>query len=202
MDYLELMGYLASILVLISLSLVSIVKFRIINFMGAALFSTYGFLINAIPVGIVNGLIALIDLYYLFRIINKKEHFEILEVSPSNEYLLKFLNFYKNDLEKFYPCIYNLTLNDKKCLLILRNMKISGVFIGEVFENKMLIIVDYVTPEYRDFKNAKFLYDWLKKTYNISTFEIQTKNKEIKKYFKKIGFIELENNILQKKNEC
>ena len=54
---LEIIGYVASAIIAVSLSFSSIVKFRWTNLAGAASFATYGFLIGAIPVGILNSII-------------------------------------------------------------------------------------------------------------------------------------------------
>ena len=43
----------------------SILKLRVINLVGAALFTVYGLLIGAYPVAVMNLFIVLIDLYYL-----------------------------------------------------------------------------------------------------------------------------------------
>lgn len=67
-DWLEWLGYLASLIVLISLLMSSIVKLRWINLIGSALFSLYGFLIGALPVGIMNLGIVLINIYYLVKL--------------------------------------------------------------------------------------------------------------------------------------
>jgi len=65
----------------------SIVKFRWINLLGASTFSIYGFLIGALPIGILNGFIALIDIYFLYSTYSKKEVFQTLEVHADNKYL-------------------------------------------------------------------------------------------------------------------
>ena len=77
-DYLQWMGYVASVIIMVSMMMNSIIKFRWINCIGALLFSTYGFLINAYPVGVLNGIILLVDIYYLVQIYSKKETFELL----------------------------------------------------------------------------------------------------------------------------
>ena len=83
LNILQWVGYAASVIIMISLTLNSIVKFRWINLVGAAMFSTYGFLIKTYPVGVMNGLIVLIDIYYLWQIYTKKEIFEIIEISSA-----------------------------------------------------------------------------------------------------------------------
>ena len=71
----EIIGYSASALVAISLMMSSIVKLRVINLIGAALFTLYGLLIGAYPVAVLNFTIVLIDLYYLRDTIKSKVYF-------------------------------------------------------------------------------------------------------------------------------
>ena len=64
----ELLGYLGSVFVAISLMMTSIIKLRIINMMGAICFAVYGFTIHAMPVAVINSVLIVINLYYLGRI--------------------------------------------------------------------------------------------------------------------------------------
>lgn len=61
----ELLGYMASVFVAVSLMMRSLVKLRVINLVGAVLFTVYGLIIAAYPVAIVNGFIVLVNIYYL-----------------------------------------------------------------------------------------------------------------------------------------
>ncbi|TYB74510.1 uroporphyrinogen decarboxylase [Bizionia gelidisalsuginis] len=64
----EYVGYLASIMVLVSFILKDVVKLRRVNMVGCFLFVVYGFLIPSLRVGlpviIANGAIFLVNLYY------------------------------------------------------------------------------------------------------------------------------------------
>lgn len=64
----EWVGYLASVVVAISLMMSDIKKLRWLNLFGAMLFVAYGMVIQAYPVAAVNFFIVLIDLYYLIKI--------------------------------------------------------------------------------------------------------------------------------------
>ncbi|MCL1113475.1 MULTISPECIES: YgjV family protein [Shewanella] len=64
----EWVGYLASVVVAISLMMSDIKKLRWWNLIGAALFVAYGLAIDAIPVALVNFFIVLIDVYYLVKL--------------------------------------------------------------------------------------------------------------------------------------
>ncbi|BDY03488.1 hypothetical protein [Ferrimonas sp. YFM] len=61
-------GYAASIVVAISLTMADIKKLRWWNLLGAALFVLYGWAIAAYPVMLVNAFIVIIDAYYLVKI--------------------------------------------------------------------------------------------------------------------------------------
>ncbi|WP_171037104.1 YgjV family protein [Maribacter algarum] len=62
----EIVGYLASLFVLLSFFNKDIRKLRIINSIGCALFVAYGVMLPSIPVIITNVAILLVNGYYLF----------------------------------------------------------------------------------------------------------------------------------------
>ena len=66
-NQIEYIGYLASFLVAISFTLKNIVKLRVINSMGGLVFIAYGVAIDSVPVIITNGIITLINIYYLSK---------------------------------------------------------------------------------------------------------------------------------------
>jgi len=68
MDVVEIIGYAASIMVALSLTMKDMVKLRVINFIGCTLFVTYGAIIDAWPVVAANGFIACVNIYYLRKL--------------------------------------------------------------------------------------------------------------------------------------
>lgn len=62
----EIVGYLASLFVLLSFLNKDLRKLRIVNSVGCALFVTYGVLLGSIPVIITNVAILFVNGYYLF----------------------------------------------------------------------------------------------------------------------------------------
>ena len=66
-NFYELLGYSASVLVALSLSMRSLLKLRVINLTGALLFTIYGLMIGALPVAVLNLFIVLVNLYYLHQ---------------------------------------------------------------------------------------------------------------------------------------
>ena len=189
---LQWIGYIASVIVAVSLAINSIVKFRWINLIGAITFSIYGFLIGALPVGFLNGLIALIDVYYLIIIYNKKETFETLEIRAENKYLLRFLEFHNKEIQKFFPGFTYKPEMNTISFFILRNTAVAGLFLAHREDNNILKVgLDYVIPEYRDFKNGRYIYLRLRRKFiddGFDTVMATGKSNEYSKYLKKLGF--------------
>lgn len=187
----EWIGYLASLLILISLMLSSILKLRLVNLIGAAIFSFYGFYIGSLPVGIMNFAIAIANIYYLRQLYSYKERFDILEVNSDDNYLEKFIQHYQHDIQKFFPEFSQLYDSDI-ILLVLRDLNPAGAFVGTSKNDKELQIkLDYVTPQYRDCKLGKYIYTKFSnffKEKGYKTLTCETKIKTIQKYLKKMGF--------------
>lgn len=199
-NVIELIGYLASILVMFSLMMSSIIKLRIINFSGSVLFAIYGLLIKAYPVFLVNATIALINIYYLFKLF-KKDQFSKIEISnPAGDvYLKKFIDFYDTDIKKFFPN-YNLATLEN-AILIFRNASPVGFFAYKKNNDSIDIIIDYAAPNYRDFKNARFIFSELEKTWksdNIKIICARSFNSRHSKYLEKIGFAKKSDNLYVK----
>ncbi len=194
-NILEWIGYTASAIIAISMTMSSIVKFRLINLVGAALFSTYGFLIGSLPVALLNCFIVAVDIYYLAGIFSKKEVFETMRVRNDNKYLLRFLDFHKKEIRQFFPDFnYDPELNTLS-FFVLRDMSVAGLFLARREDTNILRVgLDYVIPEYRDFKNGKFIFHRLSDAFIAEGYAkiVSEGHTPIhKKYLKKIGFREV-----------
>ena len=62
----EWIGYLASLIILISYITKNITRLRVIGTIGCVLFVMYGVIIESWPLVITNGTIVFINLYYIF----------------------------------------------------------------------------------------------------------------------------------------
>jgi hypothetical protein len=159
LNQIEIIGYLGSILVAVSLMMKSLLRLRIINLFGALFFTTYGFLQGAYPVVFMNILIVCIDVYYLVQMWRQKDFFTFLEVSPKSEYLRAFVNFYHDDINEIIPSYTHQIDDSLLCFFILRNMVPAGLFIAKIEGDEARVKLDYVIPNYRDFQVARFIFE-------------------------------------------
>ncbi|MGE5400747.1 MAG: hypothetical protein ACM3S2_10105 [Ignavibacteriales bacterium] len=193
MNYYELIGYSASLLVALSLMMSNIWKLRWINLLGALIFSIYALLVKAYPVFAVNGFIAVVDIYYIVQLSKKKDYFAYIPVPNAGDlFLKKFLGFYKDDILRFFPDFSSDTLKDPQFIFILRNLIPVGLFVYETeAEGTINVKLDYVIPDYRDLKNAHYIYtphSDLVRNKGIHKFIAYSNVDEHKKYLTKVGF--------------
>lgn len=188
------MGYAASLIVLISLLMSSIIKLRFLNLFGSCVFSVYGFLIGALPVGLMNLMIAVINVYYLIKIYHSKEYFKLLPVEGHDQYVNVFLEFYREGILKFTKFHFDADSWDIS-FFVLRNMVPAGIFLASAYDAKTLKIeLDFVIPEYRDFEIGAFIYEKQKKFFiekGYSRLICTASNPDYVRYLKKMGFNEV-----------
>lgn len=195
MNYIEIIGYIGSALIAISLMMKNIFYLRRINLLGASTFAVYGLMTGTIPVFILNSFISLVDIYYILETKRKKEYFTLLPIEQKNGPLLKkFLSFYKKDIEHFFPNFNSSKIEEDKSFFILRNLIPVGLFAyKELSSTEILIELDYAIPDYRDLKNARFIYFAQSNHFNKNGYKVLKAESTIKahqKYLKKVGFSE------------
>jgi hypothetical protein len=201
--YLVWIGYFASAVIAVSMMMQSIVKFRWINLVGATAFASYGLLIGALPVFLLNAFIVSIDLFFLYRIYRKNHLFETLQVQGDSPYLLRFLEFHQREIQQFFPGFtYKPQLNTVS-FFVLRNMAVSGLFLAHSPQPGTLQVgLDYVIPEYRDYQNGKYVYHRLAEHFRNAGYErIIARGCSARhiRYLKKMGFVPLEGELFERK---
>lgn len=68
----EILGTIASIIVLLSFLMKGEIKIRIINIIGALIFVIYGMSINAFSVWFLNGTLCLVHIYKLMHLYKRR----------------------------------------------------------------------------------------------------------------------------------
>ena len=193
MIYYEIIGYLGSLLVALSLSMKNIRHLRRINFFGAFIFSVYGLLIGAYPVFVLNGYIAAIDIYFLIKMYNSNEDFKLVPVLDKKHiYLKEFLEFYSNNIALYFPNYNILNLTDLSCFFVLRDVRPVGLLIvEEKGGSEIEIHLDYAIPDYRDLKSGSYVFNSEMKYFKNKGYKtIITRSgvKKHQKYLLNIGF--------------
>ena len=156
----ELVGYLGSAFVVISLTRTSILKLRVFGLVGAAIFLIYSLIIAAYPIALVNAVIVGIHVFFLRGLLSKKsEFFTTLEVKGDSRYLDYFLRFHEEDIRTYREDFRFEPAEDQIRVFVLRDLVPAGLLIGRPCADHALEVeLDYVIPRYRDFRIAEYLF--------------------------------------------
>lgn len=155
---LELVGYLGSGLVIVSMLMTSVVRLRIINMIGSGIFTVYALLIHSYPTALMNLFLVGINLFYLIRMRNRSRTYDLLETVSCDEFLTYFLTFYEEDIHRYFPDFRQEDAGDCTAFVICCEQMPAGILMGHVREGEMEMLLYYSTPVYRDFSIGEFLY--------------------------------------------
>ncbi len=188
------LGYLASGLIALSLTMTSIVRLRLINLCGASLFAVYGLLIGAYPVVVLNCLTVTLNTIFLLRLLKDKAKFRLLAVSAQSPYLHYFLEHYEKDIRTYFSDFRLEEMEKLSGYYVLRDLQIVGVMLGRMEQEGVFRVqLDYVPPAYRDYKAGHFLFhesEAIFREMGVKRIETQTNNTAHARYLEKMGFVQ------------
>lgn len=184
----EAIGYIGSVLVLISMLMTSVVRLRTINTVGSLIFTGYALMIQSYPTAALNFSLALINIYNLVKLFRNKKDYSVVKLSSDDAFVTYFLNLYKADIEKFFPAFVRLDECDS-FYLVCRGTEAAGILLGKSGQDTIDVKIDYTTPVYRDCSVGKYLYRYLS-SQNLSKLLIENVSENHKPYLEKMGFVE------------
>ncbi|AUG99053.1 hypothetical protein CWC46_04005 [Prodigiosinella confusarubida] len=77
MSFLDVFGYIGTVVVALSFICKSILRLRLLNMIGATIITLYALTIRAYPVAVLDGLIVIINGYQLYLIYKSKKGIRI-----------------------------------------------------------------------------------------------------------------------------
>ncbi|HEX2153098.1 MAG TPA: hypothetical protein VHL52_03870 [Acidimicrobiia bacterium] len=158
MTWAEALGYLASLLVIASLTQTRILWLRVLSLSGSVVFTVYAVLIDAVPIVITNVVLFTINLWHLWKILGGREEFSLLALDFDSAYLRRFLEFHADDIAASQPDFSGMREGDT-VVMVLRDMVPTVVVVGRPSNGDFRVFLDYAIPSYRDFKGGKWLYE-------------------------------------------
>ncbi len=180
----EIIGYAGSALVLVSLLMTSIVKLRVINAIGCVVFSTYAFVIHSIPTALMNVALFVIDVFFLIKILSDKADFSCVNTSVSDPIVNHFCEQFSTDISQYFDLSQMQSAD--RVVVIFDNETVAGLLAGKSEGNRLKLIIDYTTQQYRDCKVGPYIYDVLSNSFNELVYA-GTNEKHVP-YCLKMGF--------------
>ncbi|MFF1531423.1 hypothetical protein [Cellulomonas sp. NPDC058312] len=163
MPVLEIIGWVGSALVVVSLMQARVLRFRWMNLAGSAIAAGYNAVVGIWPFAVMNAVIAVIDVYWLWRLTRERHDADVYQVVPvgaADHYLRHVVGVHAEDIARYYPSFRGAAEADGRwAYLVLRGDETVGVVVvRDAGDGVGEVELDYVTPRFRDFTPGEFVY--------------------------------------------
>jgi len=169
MPLLEIIGWIGSALVVVSLMQARVLRFRWMNFAGSVIAAGYNAWVGIWPFAVMNAVIAVIDAYWLWRLTRERHDADVYQVVPvgaGDRYLGHVLGVHATDIARYYPSFAGRAAgadgagaDSRWAYLVLRGDETVGmVVVRDAGDGVGEVELDYVTPRFRDFAPGEFVY--------------------------------------------
>lgn len=154
----EMIGYLGSILVVVSMLMSSVVKLRVINTIGSGIFAAYALMIHSYPTALMNACLVGINVYNLVRLNQKDRAYDLTEAATGDGLLGYLLDHYRADILTYFPGFAGAGEGDRAYVVFCGGDP-AGVLLGtDGGQGTLHVRLDYSTPTYRDCSIGAYLY--------------------------------------------
>lgn len=171
----------------------SVLRLRLINLVGAAVFTLYGVLISAWPVVLTNAAIVVINVYHLalmVRDLRRKGYFEVVAVPQDSPILARFVAFHRDEVARFEPDFPGLRVG-QLAWMILRDAVPVGAVVGERQDATLELLLDHVVPEHRDLTPGEVLYGRSGAFHDVGITRVRARASTPghRRYLERMGFV-------------
>lgn len=161
MNWLEVFGWIGSGVLVWSLLQTRILRLRILNLTGCIISVIYALLAGIWPILGLNAVLALINIFHLRKLTSQAANeaaYSVVALQPSDAYFQFLLTKHAADIAATHPGFAGVP-QDAEVYLILRVDETVGmVVLSQPSPGSAQILLDYVTPRFRDFSPGRYLF--------------------------------------------
>jgi len=163
MVWLDVLGWAGSALLVFSVMQARLLRLRSLNLLACLVLIVYNALLQIWPMVAMNVALSAINLYFLVQLLRDRHSdkaFEVLEVSPTDDYLRHVLRIHGGDILRFQPdFVWDGATPGHRSFLVLRGDETVGVvLLRDEGDGTAQVVLDYVTRRYRDFSPGEFVW--------------------------------------------
>ena len=160
--WLDILGWGGSTLLVFSLLQASVLRLRVLNLVACAILVVFNAVIEVWPMAAMNAVLTAINLWFIVQMLRQRHDaraFEVLEVSPADQYLRHVLRVHGADILAFNPeFVHDPSATDVDAFLVQKGDETVGVVLVREHGETAEVVLDYVTPRYRDFSPGEFVW--------------------------------------------
>lgn len=197
MTTLDLVGWAGSVLLVLSVLQARVVRFRVLNLIACAVLVAFNAVLGVWPMVAVNVVLCAINVWFLIALVRTRHDaatYEVIEVSPHDEYLRHVLRVHGADILRFNPAFVHDPFDGSTlAFLVQRGDETVGVVLVQAHGEVATIALDYVTPRFRDFSPGEFVWHRSDLLTGHGIRRVQTGPEQLGDYYRRVsGFERLE----------
>jgi hypothetical protein len=162
--WLDLLGWGGSALLVGSLLQVRVLRFRVLNLVACLTLIVFNGLLEIWPMVAMSVALSAVNVWIIVSLIrehNDEDAFEVLETKPDDSYLQHVLSVHAQDIARFQPDFDPSRIGHTSgsvAYLVQKGDETVGVVVIEIEGHTAFVLLDYVTPRYRDFSPGEFVW--------------------------------------------
>jgi hypothetical protein len=159
--WLDLLGWGGSALLVYSLLQASVLRLRVLNAIACVLLIVFNAMLEVWPMVGMNLVLVAINAWFIVQLLRDRHDesaFEVLEVGPADEYLRHTLRVHGADILTFNPAFVHDPSEANDAFLVQKGDETVGVVLLRKNGDSADVLLDYVTPRYRDLSPGEFVW--------------------------------------------
>jgi hypothetical protein len=160
--WLDILGWGGSALLVYSLLQSRVLRFRVLNLAACLILIVFNAFIGVWPMVGMNAVLCAINVWFIVRLLRDRHDeaaFQVLEVRNDDEYLRHVLRVHGADILRFNPdFVHDPSEQGQDAFLVQKGDETVGVVLLRAEGDTAHVLLDYVTPRFRDFSPGEFVW--------------------------------------------
>ena len=174
-----------------SLLQTSVLRLRILNAIACVILIVFNGALEVWPMVGMNAVLVAINAWFIVTMLRQRHDdtaFEVLQVAPDDEYLRHVLRVHGEDILRFNPDFVHDPGDTQDAFLVQKGDETVGVVLLRAEGSTANVLLDYVTPRYRDFSPGEFVWRRSGMLAERGIRRVVTPPSMVNAYYDRLGF--------------
>lgn len=191
MSWLDALGWAGSALLVFSLLQARVLRFRVLNTIACVVLVVFNAMIGVWPMVAMNTVLVCINAWFIVRLLRERHDeavFDVLRVGTGDDYLRHVLATHRDDILRFQPDFTEPHPGESAFIVIRGDETVGVVVLAREDDETARILLDYVTPRYRDFTPGEFVWRRSSLLEDLGVTRVVTPPTMVAAYYDRVGF--------------
>jgi hypothetical protein len=193
MNWLEVVGWAGSAVLVWSLLQTRLLRLRALNLVGCLVLIVYNGAAQVWPMVGLNVVLAVINVVHLAKLLTTRHDdrvYQVIRVGTDDEFLAHMLRVHGADIGRFNPAFrWDPQAPDRVAFLVARGDEVVGVMLIHLLgDGTANVELDYVTMRFRDLTPGEFVYRRSGLLADLGVRRVSTPPGMVAPYYEGLGF--------------